>query len=165
MKKEYLIGAGIIGAAIGFMIGTDIAHKKHKETLKKEVKEVINKEIKKNVMEELDIDDLRKEVKKEAANKVSDKLEEQTDKKIKEFDDRLKVMEDIDAKKLALYKTAITGAITISTTLIKAHYNNKNNEKLEKYIDILGNKHNELVDVCIANFAEADNRLNALEVK
>lgn len=164
MKKECLISAGIIGAAIGFVIGTNMAHKKYKETIKKEVKDAINKEVKNNAITELNVDELRKEVKKEAVNKVSDKLEEQTDKKIKEFDDRLKVMEDIDAKKLDLCKVAIAGVVSISTTLIKAHYN-KNNEKLEKYIDALGNKHNELVDVCLTNFAEADNRLNALEVK
>ena len=66
MKKEYLLGAGLVGAAIGFMIGTNITLKKCKETINKDVKEAINKEVKNNVIQELDIKDLRKDVKEEA---------------------------------------------------------------------------------------------------
>lgn len=167
MKKEYLIQAGLVGVAIGFAIGARATLKKCKDTIDKDVKEAVNKEIKDNVMKDLDVKELRKEVKEEAVNKVADKIDKHTNDKIKEFDDRLKVMEDIDAKKLDLAKAAITAGVTISTVLIKAIYNNKNNNdvKLEKCIDALGDKHNELVNVCLENFAEAEKRLSALEVK
>lgn len=167
MKKEYLIGAGLIGAGIGFAIGVRATLKKCKDTIDKDVKEAVNKEIKDNVMKDLDVKELRKEVKEEAVNKVADKIDKRTNDKIKEFDDRLKVMEDIDAKKLDLAKAVITAGVTISTVLIKAIYNNKNNNdvKLEKCIDVLGDKHNELANMCLENFAEAEQRISALEVK
>ena len=167
MKKEYLIGAGLIGAGIGFAMGVRVTLKKCKETIDKDVKESINKEIKDNVVKELDVKELRKEVKEEAVNKVADKLDKHTNDKLKNFDDRLKVMEDIDAKKLELAKAAITAGVTISTVLIKTIYNNRNNNdiKLEKYIDALGEKHNDLANICLENFAEAEQRLSALEVK
>ena len=163
MKKEYIIGAGIIGAGIGFAIGVKTTLKKCKETLNKDVKEAINNEIKDNVIKDIDIKELRKEVKEEAVNKVSDKLDKATNDKLKDFDDRLKVMEDIDAKKLELTKAAITAGVTISVTLIKAIYSKNNDAKMEKYIDAMGVKHNELVDTCLENFAEAERRLSALE--
>lgn len=165
MKKEYLIGAGILGAGIGFAIGVKTTLKKCKETLEKDVKEAIDKETKKSVIDELDVKELRKEVKEEAINKVADKIEKDTNDKIKEFDDRLKVMEDIDAKKLELTKAAITAGVTISVTLIKAIYSKNNDAKMEKYIDAIGAKHNELVDTCLENFAEAERRFSALEGK
>lgn len=167
MKKEYLIEAGLIGAAIGFAIGVRATLKKCKDTIDKDVKEAVNKEIKDNVMKDLDVKELRKEVKEEAVNKVADKIDKHTNEKLKDFDERLKVMEDIDAKKLDLAKAAITAGVTISTVLIKAIYDNKNNNdiRLEKYIDALGDKHNELTNVCLENFAEAERRLSALEVK
>lgn len=171
MKKEYLIGAGILGAAIGFAIGTKMTLKKCEESINKEVKEAINKEVKNNVINELDIKDLRKEVKEEATEKVANAIEQKTDKKLKEFDDRLKVMEDIDAKKLELGKAAVVGFVTISTTLIKAYYDNRKHvhshaeyapidtvkklaEVYDKNFEIVGNA-----------FSEAETRIAALEVK
>lgn len=163
MKKEYLIGAGILGAAIGFMIGTEITLKKCKETINKDVKEAINKEVKNNVINELDIKDLRKEVKEAATEKVANAIEQKTDKKLKEFDDRLKVMEDIDAKKLDLGKAAVVGFVTISTTLIKAIYENKNNHAAE--IESIKETISKGFAIANENFAEAYQRLDALEVK
>ena len=59
--------------------------------------------------------------------KVSNKIEASTNNKLKEFNERLEVMEDIDAKKIDLAKVAITGVVTIATTLITQHYR-KNNQ-------------------------------------
>lgn len=164
MKKEYLIGAGLVGAAIGFMVGTNITLKKCKETINKEVKDVISKEVKNNAIQELNVKELKEEVKKEAINKVANSIEQKTDKKLKEFNERLEVMEDIDAKKLELGKAAVVGLVTISTTLIKAIYDDKkraNNDAIQKmatYID-------KNFDICFDNFAETNQRLSTLEVK
>lgn len=172
MKKEYLIGAGILGAAIGFAIGTKMTLKKCEESINKEVKEAINKEVKNNVINELGIKDLRKEVKEEATEKVANAIEQKTDKKLKEFDDRLKVMEDIDAKKLDLAKAAVVGVVTISTTLIKAIYDNKNrfdygdeiNAIKETIVEGFGVANKNFADCC-DNFADINQRLGVLEVK
>lgn len=164
MKKEYLLGAGLVGAAIGFMIGTNITLKKCKETINKDVKEAINKEVKNNVIQELDIKDLRKDIKEEATKRVVDSIEQKTDKKLKEFNERLEAMEDIDAKKLDLGKAAVVGVVTIATTLIKACYDNKNktnDDVVSKMATLLDKK----FEVCDTNFIEIDGRLNALEVK
>ena len=127
MKKEYLIasgmaGAGLMGVAVGFIFGTKKTSKDYKEIIEKEVHQAINKEIVNNTLEELEIKDLRKEVKEEAIEKAANKIEENTNNKLKEFNERLEVMEDIDAKKIDLAKVAITGVVTIATTLITQHY-------------------------------------------
>lgn len=164
MKKEYLVGAGLIGAAIGFMVGTNITLKKCKETINKDVKEAINKEVKNNVINELDMNDLRKEVKEAATEKVANSIEQKTDKKLKEFNERLEVMEDIDAKKLELGKAAMVGLVTISTTLIKAYYDNKN--KVADNIPLnIAQALDKNFGVCMDNFKELNDRVTALEVK
>lgn len=173
IKKEYLIGAGLVGATIGFMVGTNIALKKCKETINKEVKDAINKEVKNNVIQELNIKELKEEVKKEAIDKVASSIEQKTDEKLKEFNERLEVMEDIDAKKLDLGKAAVVGLVTISTTLIKAIYDNRNNKTVNE--NALNNiQHNfELVNERIVegftiannNFLDLSQRVNDLEVK
>ena len=132
MKKEHLFaagvaGAGLMGVTVGFIFGTKKASKNRKEIIEKEVRQAINKEIINNTLKELEIRDLRKEVKAEAIEKVSNEIEVNTNNKLKEFDERLEVMEDIDAKKLDLAKVAITGVVTVATTLITQHYR-KNNQ-------------------------------------
>ena len=169
MKKEYLIGAGLIGAAIGFMIGADITRRQCKESINKEVKNAINNEVKNNTIKDLDLKEIRKEVKEEAIAKVANSVEQKTDKKLKEFDERIKVMEDIDAKKLDVAKTAVIGIVTISTTLIKAIYDNRKHShqeyvRVDKIVEFAetANSNNELFKKA---FGMIEERLSALEVK
>lgn len=172
MKKEYLIGAGLVGATIGFIMGTTLTMKKCKETIKEDVKNAINKEVKNNVIEELNIKELKKEVKEKAIDKVADKIDKITTDKLKEFDERLKVMEDIDAKKIDLAKAAITAGVTISTVLIKAIYNNKNNTVDNKTLDniyynfdLINDRIVEGFTTANNNFIELNQRVNSMEVK
>ena len=162
MKKEYLFAAGmagacLTGAAVGFIFGTKKASKDCKETIEKEVHQAINKEIVNNTLKELEVKDLRKEVKTEAIEKVSNKIEVSTNNKLKEFNERLEVMEDIDAKKIDLAKVAITGVVTIATTLITQHYRKNNQtdkDALTHTFDYISNALNTL-----------SGRIDVLEVK
>lgn len=160
-KSNYIsIATGLAGVCIG-AVATAIFCKKMVE---KEVKDAVDEKVKDAIKGNIDTEKLNKEVVEQTASKIEKNIEvsnEKIDKKLNNFNERLEVMEDVDAKKLDVAKAGILAIVTISTTLITSYYNNRNyadEDALLKTFKYLGEK-------LTANFTEIEERLSALEVK
>ena len=166
-KSNYIsIATGLVGVCIGAAV-TAIACKKMVE---KEVKNAVDEKVKDTIKGNIDTEKLNKEIIDETTSgdvhgtgtssniKISN---DNIDKKLNNFNERIATMEDIDAKKIDLAKTGILAIVTIVTTLITSYYKNRNNVDENALIKVL--KH--IDDVGNSNFSEFEKRLCILEAK
>ena len=160
-KSSYIsIATGLVGVCIGVAV-TTIACKK---IVEKEVKNAVDEKVKDTIKGNIDTEKLNKEIIDETASKIEKNIKvsnDNIDKKLNNFNERIVTMEDIDAKKLDLAKTGILAIVTITTTLITSYYKNRNNVDENALIKVL--KH--IDDVGNSNFSEFEKRLCILEAK
>lgn len=160
-KSNYIsIATGLVGVCIGAAV-TTIACKKMVE---KEVKNAVDEKVKDTIKGNIDTEKLNKEIIDETASKIEKNIKvsnDNIDKKLNNFNERIATMEDIDAKKIDLAKTGILAIVTIVTTLITSYYKNRNNVDENALIKVL--KH--IDDVGNSNFSEFEKRLCILEAK
>lgn len=127
--KLFGVMAGICIGAATAMISAAAYYKK---TIQNNVDKAVDKKVKQDIANNIDIDKLNNEIKAEATDKitkaVADKVavvDKKVDEKIKDFDGRLKVVEDVEARKWDVAKAGVIGLVTIATTLINATYAKK----------------------------------------
>lgn len=160
-KSNYIsIATGLVGVCVG-AVATAILCKKMVE---KEVKNSVDETVKDAIKGNIDTEKLNKEIIDETASKIEKNIKvsnDNIDKKLNNFNERIETMEDIDAKKMDLAKTGILAIVTIATTLITSYYKNRNNVDENALIKVL--KH--IDDVGNSNFSEFEKRLCVLEAK
>lgn len=162
MKKfDYVsIATGLVGICVG-AVTTAIFCKK---IVEKEVKNEVDEKVKDTIKGNIDTEKLNKEIIDETSSKIEKNIEVSNDKideRLNNFEERIKYMEDIDAKKLEVAKVGILAIVTIATTLITSYYNSRNNVDENALLKVLEH----IDDVGNSNFSEFEKRLCALEAK